>query len=129
MANIKPKVNGFYKDIITKTEIDECGKNLILFSIDNDLRNINYVISKDLYKELINKIMPLFENNVNTINEVSKVLEEDIYKIYKTKVSKKRVPQLLLNSLVLNKLMYSDNFVDYELKVSKKKILNFINKI
>lgn len=129
MANIKPKKNGYYKIVKEQTDIDSCGDNLIIFSVDTDYNNINYVISKKNYKEYLTKLLYLFDKKTFEKKEILEVLETDIYNIYKTKVSLKRIPQILLNVLVINDLIYSDNGFDYKIKAQKKDFINFINKI
>lgn len=129
MSNYKPKKTGMYKIITKETDVDFCGDNLILFSIDVDLKNINYVISKDNFKRYTKLLQNLFiTNTIIELKDAITLLENDIYNIYKTKVSQKRIPQIILNILVKEKFLYTDNGVDYEIKGKEKDLENIINK-
>lgn len=128
MANYKQKKTGLYDLIRESTEVDVCGDNLITFSIDVDLRYINYMISKNNFKKYLNKLQKIFENEKITIKEIKDILDNDIYETYKTRVSQKRIPQILLNLLVKENYLYSDNLIDYEIKKTKKDLNKLIEK-
>lgn len=129
MSNYKPKKTKMYEIITKETEVDFCGDNLIIFSIDIDLKNINYVISKDDFKKYIKSLQNLLiTNTIIELKDAITLLEKDIYNIYKTKVSQKRIPQIILNILVKEKFLYTDNGVNYEIKGKEKDLENIINK-
>lgn len=129
MSNFKSKKTGLYQRIKNESEIDICGGNLILFSIDIDLKNINYVISKDNFKKYIKLLEVLFvKDEIIELKTARELLEKDIYITYKTKVSQKRIPQILLNVLVMEDFLYTDNGVDFEFKGKNKDLNKIINK-
>lgn len=129
MANFKPRIKGYNKLVINNTEIDQCMDNYIIFSIDTEQKNINYTINKKHIKNFYNKILCLFNEKGKTfsIKETYELLDDDIYSIYKTKVSQKRIPQILLNILILNNLLKSEDGIDFTTTKSKETIISFLN--
>lgn len=129
MANYKAKLTNFYKEIMENTEINKCGENYIFFSIDTNFKHINYIINEKVFESYIRKIESCFNKDIIELKEIIDILKEDIYKIYKTRVSEKRIPQIILNILVKTSVLYSDNGVDFEIKqyISITDIIKKIN--
>lgn len=128
MANFKKRITGYNKMVLDKTQIDKCGNNYVIFSIDTDNNNINYIISRHNIKQFYKKILPLYKDNETIdIKEVILLLQDDIYSIYNTKVSQKRIPQILLNLLIINKLIKSDDGIDFLILKNATHLDNFIN--
>ena len=114
MANLKKRKTGLNKIIKKKTSIDVCGDNLIIFSINDDLENINYLIKKKDLKKFLLLIEHMFKNKILSYKDVENVLEEEIFKVYKTKVSQRKISNILLNMLVLEGYLNSNDGVDYK---------------
>lgn len=114
MANLKKRKTGLNKVIKKKTSVDICGDNLIIFSINDDLENINYLIKKKDLKKFLLLIKQLFKNKMLSYKNVEDVLEEEIYKIYQTKVAQRKISIILLNILVLEGFLNSNDGVDYK---------------
>lgn len=126
MANYKKRKTGLNKIIKKKTSIDICGENLIIFSVNDDLDNINYLINKKVLKRFIGLIEHLFENKILSYKDVEKILEGEIYRIYHTKVAQRKISIIILNILVLEGYLYSNDCVDY--KVIGKNLADIITK-
>ena len=119
MGRVHKKKTKFYQKIIDNTACIKTGNSYLLRSIDTKEKIINYIIHEELFFSCINKIIEYakFSGEI-TIYEASNLLYAEIYKIYKTKISTVRLPLLLLNVLVKENILYSDNNEDYILKGS-----------
>lgn len=127
ISNFKKKKINLYSVILKKTEIDICKNNLIIFSIDNDLKYINYMITKDNFKKYLLIMRESLQKDNIELKDIQNILEKEIYSVYKTKVAQKRIPQILLNILVLENFLYSDNCIEYEVKQNIKNLDKIIN--
>lgn len=116
MANYKERRKDLYEIIIKETEVDKSNDNLITFSIDSDLKYINYLITKNNFKKYLTMLNPLFMQKTINIQNAQDILKDVIYEVYKTKVSQKRIPQILLNILVKEDFLHTDDAYDYQVK-------------
>lgn len=132
MANIKKRRTGLYRELKKNTSVDICLNNLIIFTINEDIKNINYVVTKKNAKLFILKI----EDFINTLSkedcftykDISEILKDDIYKVYKTKVSQINLTIALLNFLVKEEYLYSDDSYTYKAYKKKVSIEDIFNK-
>ena len=128
MANYKERRKDLYEIIIKETEVDKSNDNLITFSIDSDLKYINYLITKNNFKKYLNMLNPLFMQKTINIQNAQDILKDVIYEVYKTKVSQKRIPQILLNILVKEDFLHTDDAYDYQVKGNIKILQKIIKK-
>lgn len=130
MGRKRKKATGLYEKIKQNTfyTYNEKERNYLLSSIDSKEKKINYIVSEDLFNKILKKILEYMNiGGKITIQEATEILFNDIYCIYKTKVSTVRIPLLVMNILVSEGFLYSDNNYDYILKNCQLDI-NFFKK-
>ncbi|QUH22097.1 hypothetical protein [Alkaliphilus sp. B6464] len=118
MGRRHQKITGFHTTLMQNTSFDFAGgENILINSISLKGKILNYVIKIELFKQYVDIIFDIvsIEGEI-THKEIIEILFSDIYKIYKTKVATKRIPFLILNLLVEEGLLYTDNGEDYILK-------------
>jgi len=116
MGREHKKVTGFYPIIIKKTFFDNNGNNFLLRTIDTKEKVINYIIPEELLNPYVKKICEyVIITGEITHKEANELLFKDIFPVYKTKVATVRIPLLILNTMVKEGLLYSDNNEDYKL--------------
>lgn len=122
MGRNRLSTENYLEDIIKYTTIDKHRNNLLIRTVDLKKEYINYIIDIDLFKSYVEKILIYCKDKENIdIQEIENLLKDDIYQIYKTKVSTKRIPILIFNIFVLLKYFDCDNGILY----IKKRELNY----
>lgn len=132
MGRSRKKLTDFYQTIIQRTSFEKNENNFLLTTIDRKGKTINYIIPENLLKIYVEKIMEyVIITGEITHEEATEVLFKDIYAVYKTKVATVRISLLILNMMVKEELLYSDNNEDYKLIKSpeflKEWICNLFN--
>ena len=132
MGRSRKKLTDFYQTIVQRTSFEKNENNFLLTTIDRKGKIINYIIPENLLKIYVEKIMEyVIITGEITHEEATEVLFKDIYAVYKTKVATVRISLLILNMMVKEELLYSDNNEDYKLIKSpeslKEWICNFFN--
>ena len=132
MGRRRKKLTGFHSTILQKTSFDKNENNFLLKTIDTKEKTINYIVPEHLLKFYIEKIMEyIIITGEITHKEAIEVLFKDIFSVYKTKVATVRISLLILNMMVKEELLYSDNNEDYKLvrspEVLKQWLCDFFN--
>lgn len=127
MGRSRKKLTDFYQTIIQRTSFEKNENNFLLTTIDRKRMTINYIIPENLLKIYVEKIMEyvIIAGEI-THEEATEVLFKDIYTVYKTKVATVRISLLILNMMVKEKLLYSDNNEDYKLIKSPESLKEWI---
>jgi len=116
MGRRRKKLTGFYPTIVEKTSCEKLEDNFLVRTVDRKQNPINYVISHELFAQYMLKILEYVAiTGEITHDEARETLYKDIFSVYKTKVSTVRISLLLLNVLVKEGILYSDNNEDYKL--------------
>jgi hypothetical protein len=116
MGRSRKKLTDFYQTIVQRTSFEKNENNFLLTTIDRKGKTINYIIPENLLKIYVEKIMEyVIITGEITHEEAIEVLFKDIYAVYKTKVATVRISLLILNMMVKEELLYSDNNEDYKL--------------
>lgn len=127
MGRSRKKLTDFYQTIIQRTSFEKNEKNFLLTTIDRKGKTINYIIPENLLKIYVEKIMEyVIITGEITHEEATEVLFKDIYAVYKTKVATVRISLLILNMMVKEELLYSDNNEDYKLIKSPESLKEWI---
>lgn len=127
MGRSRKKLTDFYQTIIQRTSFEKNENNFLLTTIDRKGMTINYIIPENLLKIYVEKIMEyVIITGEITHEEATEVLFKDIYTVYKTKVATVRISLLILNMMVKEKLLYSDNNEDYKLIKSPESLKEWI---
>ena len=127
MGRSRKKLTDFYQTIIQRTSFEKNENNFLLTTIDRKGMTINYIIPENLLKIYVEKIMEyVIITGKITHEEATEVLFKDIYTVYKTKVATVRISLLILNMMVKEKLLYSDNNEDYKLIKSPESLKEWI---
>jgi hypothetical protein len=132
MGRSRKKLTGFHQTILQKTSFEKSETNFLLKTVDTKGKVINYIVPEYLLKSYIEKIMEyaIITGEI-THREAIEVLFKDIFSVYKTKVATVRVTLLILNMMVKEELLYSDNNEDYKLiknpEVLKQWFCDFFN--
>mgnify|MGYP000894998040 CR=1 FL=1 len=116
MGRSRKKLSGFYQTILQKTSYEKSETNFLLKTVDTKEKNINYIVPEHLLKIYVEKILEyvIIAGEI-THEEATEVLFKDIYAVYKTKVATVRISLSILNMMVKEELLYSDNNEDYKL--------------
>lgn len=127
MGRSRKKLTDFYQTIIQRTSFEKNENNFLLTTIDRKGKTINYIIPENLLKIYVEKIMEyVIITGEITHEEATEVLFKDIYAVYKTKVATVRISLLILNMMVKEELLYSDNNKDYKLIKSPESLKEWI---
>lgn len=127
MGRSRKKLTDFYQTIIQRTSFEKNENNFLLTTIDRKGKTINYIIPENLLKIYVEKIMEyVIITGEITHEEATEVLFKDIYAVYKTKVATVRISLLILNMMVKEELLYSDNNEDYKLIKSPESLKEWI---
>jgi len=127
MGRSRKKLTDFYQTIIQRTSFEKNENNFLLTTIDRKGMTINYIIPENLLKIYVEKIMEyVIITGEITHEEATEVLFKDIYAVYKTKVATVRISLLILNMMVKEELLYSDNNEDYKLIKSPESLKEWI---
>jgi len=127
MGRSRKKLTDFYQTIIQRTSFKKNENNFLLTTIDRKGKTINYIIPENLLKIYVEKIMEyVIITGEITHEEATEVLFKDIYAVYKTKVATVRISLLILNMMVKEELLYSDNNEDYKLIKSPESLKEWI---
>lgn len=127
MGRSRKKLTDFYQTIIQRTSFEKNENNFLLTTIDRKGKIINYIIPENLLKIYVEKIMEyVIITGEITHEEATEVLFKDIYAVYKTKVATVRISLLILNMMVKEELLYSDNNEDYKLIKSPESLKEWI---
>lgn len=127
MGRNRKKLTDFYQTIIQRTSFEKNENNFLLTTIDRKGMTINYIIPENLLKIYVEKIMEyVIITGEITHEEATEVLFKDIYTVYKTKVATVRISLLILNMMVKEELLYSDNNEDYKLIKSPESLKEWI---
>lgn len=122
MGRTHKKVTGFHPVILQKTNVENLDKNFLLQTVNTKKKPINYVIPSHLLRTYMQKLLEYIAiAGEITHKEATDLLFKDIYSVYKKKVATVRIPLLLLNMLVKEEILYSDNSEDYFLVQSQEK--------
>lgn len=117
------KLTGFYPTIMQKTSCERLETNFLLNTVDTKSKTINYVIPNQLMAAYTEKIIDyIVITGEITHDETIELLFDDIFPVYKKKVATVRIPLLILNMLVINGILYSDNNEDYKLVKSQVEV-------
>lgn len=127
MGRSRKKLTDFYQTIIQRTSFEKNENNFLLTTIDRKGKTINYIIPENLLKIYVEKIMEyVIITGEITHEEATEVLFKDIYAVYKTKVATVRISLLILNMMVKEEFLYSDNNEDYKLIKSPESLKEWI---
>lgn len=122
------KLTGFYPTIMQKTSCERLETNFLLNTVDTKSKTINYVIPNQLMAAYTEKIIDyIVITGEITHDETIELLFDDIFPVYKKKVATVRIPLLILNMLVINGILYSDNNEDYKLVKSQVEVREWFN--
>lgn len=123
-------MNDYIKKIKELTKIDQARIGYICSSVDEKGNYLNYILTIDNFVSWNEKLINyLIDNKKITIKECKNLLEDDIFNIYKTKVSVERIPKILLNLMVVNEILTVESFNSFSLRRKYKQMYsNYIEK-
>lgn len=116
MGRKRKKVTNFYPEIIQNTSCEKLETNYLLQTVDTNKKTINYVVPHEIFHRYVLKVLEYsFISGKITHEEAREILYKDIFSIYKTKISVVRISLLILNFLVKEEILYSDDNEEYKL--------------
>lgn len=116
MGRRRRKPTGFYPVIMEHTSCEKLENNYLLQTVDHKKNAINYIVSFDLFPYYVLKILEYVAiTGEITHEEARETLYDDVFSVYKTKVSTVRISLLILNFLVKEGILYSDDNEEYRL--------------
>lgn len=124
MGRKRRKVSGFYPIILQKTSFEKNeNNNFLLKTVDKNEKPINYIVPQHLLQLYIEKMIEyvIIAGEI-THEEATELLFKDIFTAYKTKISTTRISLLILNMMVKEGLLFSDDNEEYKLIKSPEEL-------